>query len=115
MNNIVRDSYTFNSFNNSLSEFQSVDDIIYIIYSNKNRSIISFNLIKNKKIAEIKNAHEKDISNIRHCLDIINKRDLIISVSAEDNNIKLWNVQNFECLYNFKNINKNGFLYQLVS
>ena len=111
MNNIVRDSYTFNSFNNSFSEFQSVDDIIYIIYSNKNRSIISFNLIKKKKIAEIKNAHEKDISNIRHCLDIINKRDLIISVSAEDNNIKLWNVQNFECLYNFKNINKNGFLY----
>jgi len=62
-------------------------------------------------MAEIKNAHDKDISNIRHCLDKINKRDLIISVSAEDNNIKLWSVINFECLYNFKNINKNGFLY----
>ena len=111
MNNIVKDSYTFNSFNNSFSEFKSVDDVIYIIYSNKNKSIISYNLIKNKKMAEIKNAHDKDISNIRYCLDKINKRDLIISVSAEDNNIKLWNVKNFECLYNFKSINKNGFLY----
>ena len=111
MKNIITDSYTINSFNNSFCQFQSIDNVIYIIYSNKNRSMISYNFFKNKKLAEIKNAHEKNISNIRHCLDKINKRDLIISVSAEDNNIKLWEVKNFECLHNFKNINKNGFLY----
>jgi WD40 repeat protein len=84
-----------------------VTDILYLIYSNKHKSIIFYNLIDFKKINEIKKAHHKYIINFRHYLDKQNKRDLIISVS-KDNNIKLWNVNNYECLYNFTNINKNG-------
>ena len=51
----------------------------------------------------------KYITNFRYYLDSINKRDLILSISGEDNNLKLWNI-NFECLLNIKNINKMGYL-----
>ena len=108
---IIKNSFNFNSFNNSFTVFESINNLLYIIYSNKNKSIISYNLIENKKTIEIKNAHNKDLSNFRHYLDKNNKRDLIISVSAEDNNIKLWNFNNFECLYDYKNVNKSGYLY----
>ena len=48
---------------------------------------------------------------IWHILDNYDKRDLIISVSGEDNNIKLWNINIWECIYNFKNINMRGQIY----
>ena len=85
--------------------------IFYIIYTNENRSIISYDLINNKKINEIKNAHSELITNLRHYSDKINKRDLIISISSKNNNIKLWNINTFECLLNLENINNNGLLF----
>jgi WD40 repeat protein len=50
------------------------------------------------------------ITNFRHYLDKNNKRDLIMSISSNDNNLKVWNVNIFQCLVNIRNINKNGFL-----
>ena len=34
--------------------------------------------------------------------------DLIMSISLEDNNLKLWNLSNFECFLNLKNVNEKG-------
>ena len=96
---------------NTFSIFKSINDILYLIYSNKNKSIISYDLIQNKKINEIKNAHNEYITNFRYYLDKINLRDLILSISAYDNNIKLWNINNLNCLLHIKKINKNGYLY----
>ena len=73
--------------------------------------IINQLLPKFQKITEIKNAHNNVTTNFRHYLDVINKRDLILSISAYENNIKLWNINNFECLLNLQNINKGGCLY----
>jgi len=39
-------------------------------------------------IKEIKNYHNEYINNFRHYLDKINKRDLIISISPDDSNIR---------------------------
>ena len=50
------------------------------------------------------------ITNLRHILDIINKRDLIISIYGDDNYIELWNAKNWECLSYIQNINNTGFL-----
>ena len=108
---IIKDSYIHYKLDNSFIIFKSIDNILFLIYSTKNISIISFNLIDNKKINEIKNAHKKYIANFRHYLDEQNKRDLIISISAIDNNIKLWNMNNLEILYNFEDINKEGEIY----
>ena len=109
--NISNDSYSHYLLDNSLCVFKSKNDLIYHIYSNFFNSIIFFNIIDNKKLNEIKNAHNFYISSFTHHFDIYNKRDLIISISARDNNIKLWDINNLECILNLKNINENGFLF----
>ena len=63
-----------------------------------------------KKITELKYAHNEYITNFRYYLDGINKRDLIISASKNDNNIRIWNFNNWECIHNYTNINNVGWL-----
>ena len=111
LSNLTNDSYSDYALDNTFAVFKSVNDIFYLIYSNISKSIIGHHIIENKKIIEIKNAHKKDITNFRHFLDKVNKRDLIISISLSDNNLKLWNITNFECLINLENINKSGRLF----
>ena len=109
---LIQDSHAYYSFlDNTFCVFESIDNILYLIYGNKHRSIISFNIIDSKKINEIKNAHKSYITNFRHYLDINNNRDLIITISADDNNIKLWNIVNLELLVDIQNVNKDGLLY----
>ena len=104
LNNITNDSYTRYWFIDIFIIFKSINNILYLIFTNRNKSIISYNIIDNKRINEIKNAHENYISSFRYYLDNINKRDLIISISSDDNNIKLWNFNNLDLILNIKNI-----------
>ena len=108
---LTKDSYIYFYLDNSFSIFKSIDDLLILVYANKSRSIVSFNLIENKKINEIRNAHKECISNFRHFLDELNHRDLILSISCFDNSLKLWNINTLECLCAIKNINHDGFLY----
>lgn len=108
---LTKDSYSDYILDNTFALFTSIDDIIYLIYTNKFRSIISYNVLDNKKVNEIKKAHTRDITNFRHFFDKIKKRDLLISISLSDNNLKLWNINNYECLFNFENVNKSGKLF----
>ena len=108
---LTKDSYSTYHLYNSFTTFKSINDIFYLIYANKVKSMIIYNLEDKKKINEIKRAHDNYISNFRHYLDNINKRDLVMSISAIDNNIKIWNINNLECLVNIRNINQDGFLY----
>jgi hypothetical protein len=102
-------SYCDYSLDNTISVFKSINNILYLIFSNVYKSIISFDLIKNQIINEVKNAHEEDISNFRYFFDKINKIDIILSLSSEDNCIKIWNIQNWECLLELKG--KNEYCY----
>ena len=34
-----------------------------------------------------------------------------MSITVKYNNLKIWNINNWECILNLKNINKEGFLY----
>ena len=111
LKDIVNDSYDDYGLVNAFIVFKSINDILYLIYATQNKSFISYDLINNKMIKEIKNYHNNYIDNFRHYLDKINKRDLIISISPDDNNIRLWNVNNWECLTNITNINESGILY----
>ena len=107
---LSNDSYAPCVLDNTFISFKSINDILYLIYANKRIDIIFYNIIDNKKINEIKKAHNHYITNFRHYYDIFNKRDLVMSISAKDNNIKIWNINNLEFLINIKNINKNGYL-----
>ena len=64
-----------------------------------------------KIINEIKKAHLKEITNYRHCLDKPNKRDLILSISAEDNALKIWNINKFELILEINKVYKFGYLF----
>ena len=101
LKDLAKDSYTYDPLVNSFSVIETFDHILMIIYATRNNSIISYDIIDNRKIKEIENAHNKPITFFSHCYDNnTNKRDLILSVSSFDNNIKLWDTHNWECLFN---------------
>ena len=105
---IVNDAYNFDGVINAFCVFQSIDNKLYIVYTTRFKSIISFNIIDDKKVKEIKNAHNDKITNFRYYLDKNNNLDLIISISTPINNIKLWKTINLELLYNFEKVNDSG-------
>ena len=108
---IVIDSYANFSLDNTFITFKSKHQILYLVYSNKNKSIISYDIINNKKVKEIKNAHDEYIINFRYYFDKIYKEDLILSISSDDNNMKLWSISNWNILLNLKNINSTGWMF----
>ena len=108
---LTNDSFAYAQLDNIFIVVKSSEDNIILIYSNNMKSIISYNMINYQILTEIKNAHDNYITNFRYYFDNINKRDLILSISFNDNNIKLWNIKNWNCLLNIKNVNKSGYLY----
>ena len=109
--NIINDSVSTVSLSNSFIVFKSINNILYLIYGNKNKSIICYNLNEKRKIQELKNYHNEIISFFQHYLDEINKRDLLMSASHKDNNIRIFNLNNWQCILNLNNINKEGNLF----
>ena len=109
---LVIDSYSNNWTIDKFIVFKSFNNILYLIYSNNNKSIISYNIIDNKKINEIKNAHIEYISCFRYYFDNTNKRDLVISLSSNlhYSNIKLWDINNLELILNIEKLTNYGFL-----
>ena len=97
-------------FSDTFCVFISINDIFYVIYTNENKSILSYDLINNKKINEIKNAHKNYITNFRHYLDEHNKRDLILSICCEENNIRLWSLNTWDLILDIQKINGDGLL-----
>jgi hypothetical protein len=77
------------------------DLILLVFISRINYSIVSYNLIDNKKIFEITKTN-RTLNEIKHFLDKNNKRDLVSSISMHDNNIKVWNFNNLECILNIE-------------
>ena len=110
LKNLITDSFCRYWCDNTFSLFKSYNNIFYIVYTNNSKSIISFDIIDNKKIGEIKCAHNDYITNLRYYFDKENKRDLLMSLSEDDNNLKIWNINNLECLLNIKKVNENGWL-----
>ena len=111
VSSVINDSYDHCGLNNAFIVFKTISEIFYIIYATKNKSFICYNLNVNKKEKEINNYHNNIITNFRHFFDKKEKRDLIMSISSDDNNIRLWNINNWECITNITNINNGGRLY----
>ena len=115
INMILLKEITCNSFSewifeNSFIIFRSINDLYLLIYATDLKSIICYDMIHFKILTEIKNAHDEYITNFNHCYYPKIKNDLIMSVSRNDNNIKIWEIKYFQCLLNLKNINKDGLL-----
>ena len=108
---LTDNSYSEYKLDNNFAVFRSISNILYLIYSTYEKSIISINLINDQIINIIKNAHNYFISNIRYFLDEKNKKELILSVSPENRNIKVWGLNYWECLFNLENIYNEGLIY----
>ena len=112
---LIEDSYAHSKscldrLDNTFTTFKSTDDIYYIVYADRNKSIISYDLIDNKKINEIKKAHNNYITNFRYYFDKTNKRDLMISISNKDSNVKIWNINNWSCINDIQNAYNSSLL-----
>jgi len=108
---LSRDIYVCYYIDNTFSVFKSVDGFLLLIYANKQYSIVTYDLLTYKKMNQIKYAHNDHISNFRHYLDAKNYRDLILSVSASNQNVKVWDIKFLECLFNVENIYDEGYIY----
>ena len=98
---------------NTFLIFQSlIDDIYYLVYANKSNSIISYNIFKNQKKIKLKcinkNYKEEFISCFKHISDLSNNRDLLMTINAAGNIIKVWNFSNFSLTFKSNNTNKNS-------
>ena len=72
INDLAKDSKIHYDLDNTFCAFKSIYDILYLIYVDKNNSIICYNILDNIKVIEIKKSHIKFITNFRHYLDTIN-------------------------------------------
>ena len=91
--NLTKDSYATCLFDNSFCIFKSINNILYLIYANDNKSMVSYDLNNMKKVNEVKKPHNDYISYLRHYLDKINKRDLLMTISCYENHLKIWNIK----------------------
>ena len=110
-NDISTDSFAGYSYDDSFTVFRSITHILQLVYATKNKSIISYDLNRKSIINKLFNTHNNYITNFRHYLDNINKRDVVMSISKKDNNIKLWNANTWDNICNLINVNQNDFLY----
>ena len=107
---IIIDCFPKYNTYNTFIVFNSVDNVTTLIYRTKENSIISYDIVNNKQLIEIKKAHDEEIINFRNFFDSINKRDIIISLSTKDDTIKLWNPATWECISNISGIYRSGIL-----
>ena len=93
--------------NSDFIVFKSINDILTLIYCDSNKSIISYNLLHNKTILEIKRKNDfidisyypikrSHSSSFKHFLDKKNKRDLILL--NESLRLTIFDNKNFECI-----------------
>jgi WD40 repeat protein len=108
---IAKDSFAGYSYGDSFTVFRSINNILQIVYATKNKSIFCYDLDKKSIIHKLFNAHKNYITSFRHFLDPDIRRDIIMSISKKDNNIRLWNANNWESICSIENVNKNDFLY----
>ena len=107
-NDLTKDSFAELLVDKAFIVFNSINEITYLIYSTKKKSIISYDLINEEKINEIKNAHANYITFFNHFFDKNQKKDFILSASCSDNNIKIWDIHNYECILNLSDIYNTG-------
>jgi WD40 repeat protein len=110
LTDITKDSYSCTNLDNTYNIFKSINNKFYLIYATENKSLICYDLNEQNIIKELKNYHSEYITNLRHYLDERNKRDLIMSISKQDNNIRIWDIRSWECIVNITEANESGYL-----
>ena len=112
LNEVTKNSYCSNIEDNTFCIIYSFTDnnIPYLIYSTKTKSIICYNFKEKKINKEIKDPHKGEyITNYRHC--VYNNTDIIMSLSLNNNMLKLWDFSSWNCILQLEKIYMKGYLY----
>ena len=107
---ITSDAYNC-FFNNTFLIFKTINNLHYLVYISKEKSIICFDLYKLKKIAEIKEIKNESIVNFRHYLDKTNNKDLVLTLCPINNKLRIWDVSNWRCFIYINRVYNDGVLY----
>ena len=108
---ITKDSNCGTNLDNAYKKFKSINNKYYLVYTNENKFLKFYDLNEQNIIKEIKNYHNEYITNIRHYLDKKIKRDLIMSIPNQDNNIRIWDVKCWDCILDITQANDYGYLF----
>ena len=108
---LTDDAYCNNLLDNSFTIFKSMNNHIYLVYATETKNIQCLDMNFKKIVKTIINPHyDNFITNIRYYYDKINNRELILSISKDNNNIKIWDINKWNCLLDLKNNYKSGCL-----
>ena len=108
---IIEDSYCPTDVENTFTIFYSFNNMIYLVYTTKSNSINFYNLLEEKIEKKINISHSSNIINLRYCYNSNINKEILMSISYKNRNLKLWDINNLECLLNLENIYTKGFIY----
>ena len=110
---ITKDSYSNYFAIGSFIIINTIDNKLLLIYATQKNSIVFMNFVDFQKIHEINNAHNKQVTIFKHHLEKSNEveRDLLLSISCEDSNVKVWDIKNYFCILNIENVYPNDILH----
>ena len=89
---------------NTFIVFDSINKEKFLNCPKLPKSIVSYNILKRSISHELINAHNSRVKNLAHYFDKKQKKDLILSKSENDNNIKIWIFLNWELILNIRDI-----------
>ena len=106
---LTQSSYVAFSLDNAFDAFTSLSGEILLVYATKFKSIECFDIVKQKFKKTILNAHNSMILIIRYYCPIYLNKELILSTSNNpDYCIKIWDIQNWTCIFNLNKIYEKG-------
>ncbi len=101
---LITDAFDRPKSNNLFTVFKSFENYLVLIYCDYENRMISYDLERFKVFNKVDNKHSEMVQCIKHFKDEKNKKDLIISISPDNYNLKLWEASKLLCLLNLENI-----------
>ena len=106
---LTQSSYIEYSIDNAFDAFESLSGELLLVYATKFKSIECFDLVKQKFVKTILNAHNSMILIIKHYCPKYQDKDIILSSSNNpDFGVKIWDIQNWSCIYNLNKVYEKG-------
>lgn len=96
---------------NNFAVFKTINKEIFLAYGTPYNSIHFYNIELERVTKRITNAHDFEITNFRYSFDKNYNRDLLLTVSNQIKNIKIWDIQNLNCIVGINNAYTSGNLF----
>ena len=96
---------------NNFAVFKTINNEILLSYGTPYNSIHFYNIELESVTKRITDAHQHEITNFRYAYDQVKNRDLLLTISNMNKNIKIWNIDTLDCIVNITNAYNSGDLF----